>query len=258
MKKYNFDENNKRRRIAGFIKFKEKIMFFKGELLEKQYLGYKVKHKVSCFSKHIFYITPTSILFGGRSRTGTWCPHCKKSTGEKIVHNYLEYIFNKQFSKVRPIWLINDSKNRLELDLYNEELKLAVEYQGYQHYTKTFFQTDDQFEKLKEHDKIKEITCKEKGINLIKIKDEMNKDKIWKNLLSQLIKYGYLVDKILKPKLIIIPDNLFYLERIKNICFKRGGACLSDNYISMKTKVNVVCSNGHQWSITPSNLCCGK
>ena len=41
----------------------------------------------------------------------------------------------KKFPKVRPTFLRNPKTNRcLELDGYNKKLKLAFEYDGYQHY----------------------------------------------------------------------------------------------------------------------------
>ena len=37
------------------------------------------------------------------------------------------------FRKIRPDWIKNKEGNKLELDFYCEELKLAFEYQGIQH-----------------------------------------------------------------------------------------------------------------------------
>lgn len=47
----------------------------------------------------------------------------------------IESITNLSFIKVRPNWLINPKTNRrLELDMYNYHNKLAIEYNGLQHY----------------------------------------------------------------------------------------------------------------------------
>src|SRR5690348_6310742 len=57
------------------------------------------------------------------------------SKGEKECRRVLEEIYGKSFTKVRPKWLKNPETGRnLELDCYNEELKIAVEYNGEQHY----------------------------------------------------------------------------------------------------------------------------
>jgi predicted nucleic acid-binding Zn ribbon protein len=67
--------------------------------------------------------------------------------------------------------------NRLELDFHIPELRLAFEYMGRQHYEEVyaknrtmFFKNKDGFIKQKERDKMKEIECKKKGIQLIHIK----------------------------------------------------------------------------------------
>lgn len=54
---------------------------------------------------------------------------------EYLCKKTIEKITKKEFFKVRPTFLKNPETNRnLELDLYNEELKLAIEFNGYQHY----------------------------------------------------------------------------------------------------------------------------
>ena len=59
----------------------------------------------------------------------------KISKGEQKCKETLEKIYGKEFLCVRPDFLRNPETNRkLELDCYNEELKLAVEYNGIQHY----------------------------------------------------------------------------------------------------------------------------
>ncbi|XP_026331166.1 uncharacterized protein LOC113238558 [Hyposmocoma kahamanoa] len=59
------------------------------------------------------------------------------SKGEKICVAHLEERFpGRKFPKHKTLrWLTNPETGRhLELDCYNEELRLAVEYNGRQHY----------------------------------------------------------------------------------------------------------------------------
>ena len=59
----------------------------------------------------------------------------KLESKAKII---LEYIFKRPFSRVRPNFLNNPiTGQNLEIDLYNEELKLGVEINGNQHYSFT-------------------------------------------------------------------------------------------------------------------------
>ena len=50
------------------------------------------------------------------------------------MYRFFEKIYNKKFAKCKPLWLKNQRGSQLELDGYNDELKIAFEYQGRQHY----------------------------------------------------------------------------------------------------------------------------
>jgi hypothetical protein len=57
------------------------------------------------------------------------------SKGEAICRDFLERFFKRSFPRVRPAFLVNpETGRRMELDGYNEELGIAVEYNGIQHY----------------------------------------------------------------------------------------------------------------------------
>ncbi len=93
-----------------------------------------------------------------------------ESKGERICKEVAEKIFNKPFNKIRPDFLKNAvTGQNLELDLYNDELKLAIEYNGIQHYkfSPHFHKNQDAFQNQKYRDLIKEQRCREKGITLI-------------------------------------------------------------------------------------------
>ena len=84
----------------------------------------------------------------------------------KIVTNY----FQKEFKCVRPSWLKNCLTGRnLELDMFNEELKIALEFHGCQHikYTPFFHKSEQQFKDQLIRDQLKARLCKEHGIKLI-------------------------------------------------------------------------------------------
>ena len=96
----------------------------------------------------------------------------KESKGERASHVAAERIFSKPFIKVRPDFLRNVVTNHnLELDVYNEELKLAIEYSGRQHYefVPFFHKNYEAFLNQKYRDEMKKNKCKEQGIHLIEI-----------------------------------------------------------------------------------------
>ena len=97
------------------------------------------------------------------------------SAGEKACRAYLERRFKVPFPKDRPIrnpvFLGQKAGSRawLELDCYNRDLKIAVEYNGQQHYQFTpFFHPDkDAFKSQQYRDYVKAEECKKAGIQLI-------------------------------------------------------------------------------------------
>jgi hypothetical protein len=108
----------------------------------------------------------------------------------------LESIFRRPFFKIRPDFLKNEvTGQNLEIDLYNNELKLGIEVNGNQHYKFTpFFQkTEKDFREQRYRDVIKKILCREKGITLIEIPYSVGEDGLKPYILQQLRLNGYKV-----------------------------------------------------------------
>jgi hypothetical protein len=97
-----------------------------------------------------------------------------ESKGEVECRRVMQKLFDKPFYKIRPQFLNNPvtfGTNNLELDCFNEELKLAVEYDGAQHYKfiPHFHKTHDGFMNQRYRDYMKEQMCKENNIRLIRV-----------------------------------------------------------------------------------------
>ena len=94
------------------------------------------------------------------------------SVGEGRVQKFLEDYFQKTFVKVRPDFLSNPiTHSNLELDCYNSELNLAVEYNGRQHYEYVpfFHASKEAYHNQRYRDELKKIWCKQAGITLITV-----------------------------------------------------------------------------------------
>jgi len=108
-----------------------------------------------------------------RYKRGHGCPNCSKSRSEKLTRKIFERIMGCNFPSVRPDFLKNPETGcNLELDGYNENLKLAFEYNGIYHYQfhKHFHKNDeDNFKKQRERDEFKYKKCIEMGITLISV-----------------------------------------------------------------------------------------
>jgi len=121
----------------------------------------------------------------------------KESTGEAVCRKYLERRFGKSFKNVRPEFLRNQVTSvgnrqiNLELDCYNPELRLAIEYNGAQHYKfiPYFHKNREAFLNQKYRDEMKKYKCKDMGIVLIEV--PYNTKNIEGHIESELIKYGY-------------------------------------------------------------------
>lgn len=91
---------------------------------------------------------------------------------ENMARQHLEMLLGQQFPKVRPEWLKNPmTGRRLELDMYCEELTLAVEYDGAQHsfYVPHFHGSQEAFRQQQQRDTIKETICAQKNVHLLRI-----------------------------------------------------------------------------------------
>jgi hypothetical protein len=89
---------------------------------------------------------------------------------EAECRRIVETIFEKPFKKCRPSFLRNPETGRcLELDMYNEELQLAIEYNGQQHYAYTpkFHRHENDLQKQVARDELKKVLCHRNGVRLI-------------------------------------------------------------------------------------------
>ncbi len=96
----------------------------------------------------------------------------KCSKGEAECRRCLEEMFGLPFSRVRPAFLKNpETSRKLELDCYNESLKLAVEYNGIQHYMYPNFtgQSYEKFLAQLRRDTFKVEECDRRGVYLITV-----------------------------------------------------------------------------------------
>lgn len=98
----------------------------------------------------------------------------RDSRGETEVRQVLSDYFQRPFPKCRPDFMLNPvtgSQYNLELDCYNESLRLAVEYQGEQHYKfiPFFHKSKEAFYNQKYRDELKRLRCRELGITLIEV-----------------------------------------------------------------------------------------
>ncbi len=197
-----------------------------------------------CYFGHQWLAKPSHIKNAHQS----WCPTCSSGLYERICRLYMESIFNKPFIKIRPKWLLGANNSPLELDGYCEELGIAFEHNGFQHYidNQDVFNIKD----LRENDRIKYALCEQNGVKLIIIPELFNRTKL--SELKDLIKSKCLDLKIKLPDdydNIIIDHNLAYknnkdedvLLRLKNNLKSKNMEMISDYYLGINALINIKC-----------------
>jgi hypothetical protein len=95
-------------------------------------------------------------------------PWSKRHQGEEVLHNLVEQCM-PNMNVLRNIRLA--AMNGRELDIYIPELKLALEYNGQQHYHPVkLFGGEKQFLRQQELDRERRLLCAENGIHLIEVR----------------------------------------------------------------------------------------
>lgn len=210
-----------------------------------------MKLEITCMHGHVFEKTKYQV------NNGEWCPECFKNIylNEEKCKYILEELTGKPFVKTRKVL-----PNHLELDMYNEELKVALEYQGAQHYeySSFFYQTREDFQKRLEVDEFKRRTCKEMGIYLIEVPYTKKFDDEKVEFILNLLKENHV--PIVKED---VYWNLFYesnfrMNAIRELARERKGKCLATSYIDNATPVMWECEYGHQWEASPNSIQSGS
>jgi len=181
------------------------------------------------------------------------------SMGECITRAALNELFpDHPFTKVRPLWLGN-----LEFDCYNEELRIAVEYQGIQHYeyTPIFHRNGpEDFVAQQVRDNRKRCLAFNQFIVLLEIPYTVRHEDIRAKVYEMILDLRCVV-KPTKPtaslddfiRSVCETQNLpaVQLKKASEIAASHGGKCLSDVYVNAKYgKLVFECKHGHKF-VTP-------
>ena len=202
-----------------------------------------------CKIGHMFIASTKHII--NKKNDRNICFKCCRTTEENICASVFEYIFETEFIKIRPEWLDDNEGNRLELDGYNEELKIAFEYNGPQHYMHIHNMTDtlQSLLKVRKNDLIKMRKCKMMNIKLIVIP-------YWVKINDM---YNYIINQCIANNINIINgkeiNNIDLLKhnntnsRIYNnltkICKKFNVTCLNIQCIKSERILTLKCNKNH-------------
>lgn len=141
---------------------------------------------------------------GHRLWTREKCPMCYcSSVEENAARLLIEAHFNKPFPNVRPEWFLSEEGQIMELDMFNEELKLAFEYNGVHHYEPIF--GEEALQKTQKRDNYKKELCAKFGIKLIHIKAikrNTSKKKLIAHITEELANHNIVITEKLQQKVV--------------------------------------------------------
>jgi len=212
-------------------------------------------------------------------KSGQWCPKCaiNNNKSENMMRDLLEKYTGKKFPNVRPDFMKhNKTGKNLELDCYNEELKLAFEYHGRQHYR----YCPDLFHKKGFHvfknqlarDVAKYKLCFQNNIRLIVIpyyKYTYLNYKEFKAFIKLTLKKFKIeiintkklkdsqTEQMNKPEEIAENDSKseYTLKDCQTFVKNKNGKCLSDEFIDIHTPIRWQCGFDHEpWEASFNEL----
>lgn len=234
-----------------------------GECLSAVVVNCKVPLEWRCALAHTWMANLDAIRNGK-----SWCPICSSGQGERLCRAVLERIFKLPFKRTRPTWLRNTNGYRLELDGYNQDLKLAFEYQGTHHYEdRPGFSSGGGLAGLSQRDGMKRQICWGLKVDLIIIPEFINPYDVVRcanEVEIAIIRAGRKVPKWERPdslpELYLPFEHIFGNETtsaMRAFAIAKGGALLSSRAVGSRDKLEWECSIGHRWMATWSHVSSG-
>jgi hypothetical protein len=177
--------------------------------------GSKTRLVIMCRNGHQWSADGSNLLYAG-----SWCPECLNK-GERIVRAIFETTFGAKFPKSNPEWLVSKRGRRLELDGYNQQQRLAFEYQGPHHST---------VDGVMAHDTIKREACAARSVRLIEV-EAIKKPYPPENVLEKVVEAFHRYGMTETPRLPSSDIFIGELAELKELARRKGGHLVSNTYL---------------------------
>lgn len=199
--------------------------------------------------------------------TDSFCPDCNVSLGERKCKAAMEQLFGVKFVKKRFDQLKGIGGKALEIDVFNEDLKLGLEHQGAHHFMKKKYFGEHRFDSVQEHDRRKREFCAASDITLIEIRQVGEKtpdNKLKETIRAALLEQNFPIPKRFdEVQLTLDAAALPSLQEdkwqeAKAEAQRRGWRVVSKKYLGSLTRHDFVCDQGHPVKLKPSYLLQGQ
>ncbi len=226
-----------------------------GEVLSTEYVRSTSKMIFKCADGHEFSMIPASVW-----GSGTWCPNCQNKT-ESLVRRFFEYVFTAKFPHASPEWLLRASGRRAQLDGFSEDLGVAFEYHGKQHFVHLphFHERGkNTLEEQVSRDNDVRSACARNGVLLIEIpylENGYGQPEFVAHVRHFIeASTGKPLQENLVKKFEETPFGVNELASLQEIAAQRGGFCLSNKYAGASFKMRWRCAQGHEWEARASRI----
>ncbi len=219
-----------------------------GKCLSGQFISSQTKLLWECSDGHHWYSNSAKY-------NNSWCPKCVFFLSEEKCKFILESITGESFDKNRTLL-----GEQLELDGYCEKLKMAFEYQGYQHFEKTYYHHDSSpLQNRKRLDAKKKTLCNQKNILLLDIPYHIN--------VSDSALLNYISNELKRHNVKLITEQIDWdnfvseasiIKMLSKLAHKKGGRLISKSYRGCRSKLEFECQEHHRWFTTPGNIKLGS
>ena len=143
--------------LENFVNESKLIHGDKYDYSKVVYVNVETKVCIICTEHGEFWQTPHAHL------SGQGCPLCKESKLEKEISDFLE---KNKITAIRQYRA--DYLDKLSLDFYLPEYRIAIECQGIQHFEPIeYFGGVKRFEEIQERDGLKKQLCEEHGVKML-------------------------------------------------------------------------------------------
>jgi len=227
-----------------------------GKCLSTEYKGLKVHLLWQCSLNH----EPWLAIPNNVKNHESWCPHCTINVGEELTRAALCEAFpGENFDKTRRV----ECMLGLEFDGFNENKRLAFEYQGIQHYEEVphFHREPGALAAQQARDLHKRTLCEENDYTLLEISYKIKFNEIRAYVRKALLDLGYQIaektltdDEFLASVRALDSKNAEQFNRAKEIIKAKGGECLSKVFISREMPLSIKCAKGHDFEMSLSGF----
>ena len=230
-----------------------------GQLLERSYTNARTPMRFTCSAGHAFRLPWNKV------QSGRWCPRCSSSRylGEEACRQFFERAFGTTFPKQKPAWLTGASGKRLELDGFNETLKIAFEHHGDHKFRAgtRFARSESDVAALQARMKEKARICARHDVVLVEVRQVgtvVALDELPRLVIRQLQAQGVRIPARASGVRVTWADvhqrGAAELDRYRQLAYAKEGQLLSTAYLGSSVKLQLRCREGHTWSALPASI----